>query len=296
MHTKTTCHAIRLAARLFVIAVCSVSAPETFAMKNKLPEKSPIPQIVAHRGFSYTAPENTLAAINLAWQTGCPAVECDVYLTKNRRIMLMHDKSAKRTTGVDVNMADTDSDSLRTLDAGSWKAPQYKGEKIPFLEEVLETIPAEGTLFIEIKCGPEILPHLKEQIDKSGKADRLALICFNLEIIAAAKQMIPSIPAYWLVGTEEDKLTHKPIPHKTDLISTAAEKKLDGLDVNFAGVTEEFAAQVLKSGLKLYTWTVDDAKEARRLQQFEVHGITTNRPDYLFESLRSADEIQNPNN
>jgi glycerophosphoryl diester phosphodiesterase len=269
---------------------------ETFAMANKQPAKPAIPEIVAHRGFSYVAPENTLAAIRLAWQTDCPAAECDVYLTKDRRIMLMHDDSAKRTAGADLSMAETDSAQLRALDAGSWKNTQYAGEKIPFLEEVLETIPDGRTLFIEIKCGPEILPHLKSLIDKSKKADRLAVICFNLDVIAEAKKLMPSIPAYWLVNTEEDKLTKKPIPHSPDLIRMAKEKNLDGLDVHYAGVTEMFAESVVKSKMKLYTWTVDDSQEARRLQRLGVHGITTNRPDYLAENLRITDEMPKPEN
>jgi glycerophosphoryl diester phosphodiesterase len=269
---------------------------EALAMANKQPAKPAIPEIVAHRGFSYVAPENTLAAIRLAWQTGCPAAECDVYLTRDRRIMLMHDDSAKRTAGADLKMAETDSAQLRTLDAGSWKDAKYAGEKIPFLEEVLETIPEGRILFIEIKSGPEILPYLNESISKSGKADRLAIICFNLDVIAKAKKMMPSIPAHWLVDTEENKLTGKRIPHSPDLIRIAKEKNLDGLDVHYAGVTAEFAESVLKSKLKLYTWTVDDAQEALRLQRLDVHGITTNRPDYLTENLRFTDEMPKPEN
>jgi len=294
METRLNATTIKLTTWFIIIAGHVWPAATILAMGNKMPAKSPIPEIIAHRGFSSDAPENTLAAINLAWKSGCSGVECDVYLTKDHRIMLMHDKTIKRTTGEDLRMAETTSDQLRKLDAGSWKAPQYAGEKIPFLEEVLKTIPDQGTLFIEIKCGPEILPYLKELIDKSGKMNRLTIICFNLDTITAAKEMMPSIPAYWLVGTKKDELTHEPIPHKSELIRTAMEKKLDGLDVNFAGVTEAFAEEVLKSGLKFYTWTIDDPQEALRLQHLKVHGITTNRPDHLTEILKSQNEIEKP--
>jgi glycerophosphoryl diester phosphodiesterase len=275
---------IRLAC-LTAVASGAWFVTETMAMANKTPSECVFPEIVAHRGFSHVAPENTLAAINLAWQIDCSAVECDVQLTRDNRIVLMHDESAKRTTGRDWKIAETDSDQLRSLDAGSWKAPQYAGEKIPFLEDVLKTIPPHRTLFIEIKCKSEILPYLKELISKSGKSDRLALICFDLDVVSAAKAIMPSIPAYWLVGTEKDEQTGKPIPHSPDLVRIAMERKLDGLDVNFAGITNEFAEQVLTSGLKLYTWTVDDEQEAKRLRDLKVHGITTNRPDYLREKL-----------
>ncbi len=295
MLTKTSNRRTVLAVCLIVIAGCTGFSVEMSAMKNKQSDESAIPEIVAHRGFSYAAPENTKAAIELAWQIGCPAAGCDVYLTKDLRVMLMHDESAKRTTGADLNMTQTPSVKLCTLDAGSWKDPRYAGEKIPFLEEVLETIPDRGTLLIETKSGPEILPYLKELIDKSGKADRLSIICFDLDTIAAAKRMMPSIPAYLLVDTQKDKLTGKPIPHSVELIRTAKDNGLDGLDVHYAGITEKFAEAVQKSGLKLCTWTVDDAQEARRLERLGVCSITTNRPDYIMETLHyPKNEQANP--
>jgi glycerophosphoryl diester phosphodiesterase len=247
--------------------------------------------IIAHRGFSYAAPENTRASFRLAWQAGAPAAECDVYLTKDRQIMLMHDKTAKRTGGADLMMEETDSADLRKLDVGSWKDLNYAGEKIPFLEEILETIPKGRILFIEIKCGPEILPYLKELIDQSGREKQLTIISFNLDVAAGAKHLMPRIPVYWLVGTEEDKQTGKPIPHSVDLIRTAAEKGLDGLDLHYKGITEEFARQVFEHKLKLYAWTVDDLQEARRLAGMGICGITTNRPDYLMKNLSGKESI-----
>jgi glycerophosphoryl diester phosphodiesterase len=182
-------------------------------------------------------------------------------------------------------MEETDSAELKKLDVGSWKDPNYAGEKIPYLEEILQTIPEKRTFFIEIKCGPEILPYLKEIIDQSGKEKQLTIISFNLDVAAGAKRMMPKIPVYWLVGTEEDKQTKQPIPHSVDLIKTAAEKGLDGLDLNYKGITPDFAQEVFKSNLKLYAWTVDDLHEAHRLKQMGICGITTNRPDYLMKNL-----------
>ena len=138
LNTNTIKSINKLTVWFIIIVVYAWPTTNIFAVGNKPPAKLPIPEIVAHRGFSDIAPENTLAAINLAWKIGCPCVECDVYLTKDHRIMLMHDKSTKRTTGKDLYMAETGSDQLRNLDAGFWKDPQYAGEKIPFLEEVLE--------------------------------------------------------------------------------------------------------------------------------------------------------------
>lgn len=106
--------------------------------------------IVAHRGASYDAPENTMAATRLAWQQKADAVETDIYLGKDGKIIVFHDKTAKRTGGRDVPIADLTQAEARTLDAGSWKAPQFKGEKVPLLEEQIQSIPAGKRLLVEI--------------------------------------------------------------------------------------------------------------------------------------------------
>lgn len=265
---------------------CDSCKEETVPVNRSDTPASTAPEIIAHRGVSSVAPENTAAAIRLAWQVGCPAAECDVRLTRDNRVMLMHDESAKRTGGADLLVAATDSARLRQLDVGAWKGPAYAGEKVPFLDEILEVLPAHRTLFIEIKCGPEILEPLKALIDQSGKAAQLVLISFNLDALTAAKQRLPHIPTCWLIKTKKSRLTGRPLKHKTDLIETARAANLDGLSVHCAGLAARFARQTLDSGLKLYTWTVDDPQEARRLQKLGVHGITTNCPDRLMEDLQ----------
>jgi glycerophosphoryl diester phosphodiesterase len=200
-----------------VVMVC-----DCMAMSGKTSvrnERRPV-EIIAHRGASFIAPENTEAAIILAWKQGTPAAECDVYLTKDNEIMLMHDKSAKRTSGVDVNMAETDSKTLRKLDVGSWKDPNhYKGEKIPFLKDIIKAIPNGKTLFIEVKSGTEILPYLEQVIKKSGKRDQLVIIAFNFEVITGCKRLMPDIPAYWLVYSGKDEKTKQWIPYNQNLIA-----------------------------------------------------------------------------
>ncbi|MDA3818126.1 MAG: glycerophosphodiester phosphodiesterase family protein, partial [Prolixibacteraceae bacterium] len=117
---------------------------------------------IAHRGASYLAPENTLASAKLAWELGVDAVEVDVYLSADNRVMVIHDKTTKRTSGDGTNykVAKTNSDVLRTIDVGSYKSEKYSGEKIPFIEEIIETVPDKKTLVIEIKYGAEVLPVL----------------------------------------------------------------------------------------------------------------------------------------
>lgn len=236
-------------------------------------------KLVAHRGASRLAPENTLASVNLAWELNADAVEVDVYLSKDNRIVVIHDRSTKRTAGVDFTVKETLSDELKKLDVGAFKSPDYKGEKIPFLIEVIRTVPERKKLFVEIKCGPEILPVLKEVIDGSGKKSCIVIISFDYDTVSQCKALMLDIPAYWLCGTERRK--NRYVPHSADLINMVKKRNLDGLNVQYRGVTEEFVKAVKSSGLELYVWTVNSLEEAKRLRDLGVDGITTDRPGWI---------------
>lgn len=240
-------------------------------------------EIIGHRGASYIAPENTMASVMLGWEKGAN-VEVDIYLTKDHRIVVIHDKSTKRTAVTDVNVSEAISDELRKLDVGSFKSPQYAGEKIPFLDDIVATIPPGRKLYIEIKCGAEVLPYLRTLLIRSGKISQVVIIGFDLEVVTESKKII-DVPTYWLKGTAKDKQTEQWIPHDPNLAQEAKGRGLDGLDVHNAGVTKKFARAVKASGLKLYVWTVDEPEEAQRLIELGVDGITTNRPGWLAEQL-----------
>lgn len=220
----------------------------------------------------------------LGWQRNAD-VEVDIHLTADNRLVVIHDKDTHRTAGQKLIVAQTRSEELRKLDVGRFKSEDFAGEKIPFLEEVLETIPPRKKLYVEIKSGPETVPFLEQAIHASGKQAQIVIIGFDLDTVALAKERMPRIPVYWLKSTEKEKMSRKYIPHDASLIQTAKDKGLDGLNVHFAGVTEEFARAVRASGLGLYVWTVDDPAEARRLAGLKVDGITTNRPAWLREQL-----------
>jgi glycerophosphoryl diester phosphodiesterase len=242
-------------------------------------------EIIAHRGASYDAPENTMASVKLGWERHAN-VEVDVYLSKDNRMVVIHDASTKRTAGVDLKVKDNSAAQLRALDVGSFKSKEFAGERIPFLSEVVPAIPPGQRLYIEIKCGPEILPQLRQLLLDSGKMSQVVIIGFDLETVAESKRLI-DVPTYWLKGTEKDKKTEQWIPHDPKLAQIAKDKGLDGLDVHYAGVTEEFVRAVRAAGLGLYVWTVDDPAEARRLVQLGVDGITTDRPAWLREQLKN---------
>jgi len=241
-------------------------------------------EIIGHRGASHDAPENTLASFNLGWKQGADVDELDIYLTKDKQVVVMHDKNTKRTTGVDGAIASRTLEELRALDAGSWKGAQWKGEKIPTLAEAIATIPDGKRMFIEIKCGAEVLPELERVLAASGKKPaQLAIIGFSYETMVAARKKFPQFPVLWIVGTGKKAGDHPPLD---TLIEKAKAAGLNGLDLDYKlPIDAAFAAKAKAAGLQLYVWTVDDAAAAKRLSAAGVDGITTNRPGWMREQL-----------
>lgn len=234
-------------------------------------------EFVGHRGASFLAPENTVASAKLGWELGADGVEIDVYLSPDNRIMVMHDKSTKRTTGMDHIVSKTSSKELRKLDAGKWKDEKYAGEKIPFLKEVLKAIPKDKYLVIEIKTGPEIFPALEKAIKKSGKKKQVKFIAFSWESITTAKKIFPDNDCYWLTSVDKD-LNAK--------INECVAAGLEGVDVKSKLVTPENMDKAKKLGLDVWCWTVDSPEEAKRVAGLGVSAITTNRPGWLREQLK----------
>jgi len=249
---------------------------------------APQVEIVAHRGASAEAPENTLPSFTLGWELA-DADELDIHLSKDGVPVVMHDASTKRSAGLDKPVVQQTLAELKTLDAGSWKAPAWTGTRIPTLAEVAAKVPEGKRLFIEIKCGPEVIPALERVVRESGKTPKqLALIAFSHETLKQAKQKLPALPAYWIVGYKEDKKTGK-APSIDDLIAKAKAGGLDGLDLDYKfPIDEIFVAKVHAAGLKLFTWTVDDLDVARKEKAAGVDGITTNKPRELRRALEPA--------
>jgi glycerophosphoryl diester phosphodiesterase len=265
---------------------------------------APAVTIVAHRGASYDAPENTIAAARLGWKQGADAVELDIHLTKDGQLAVMHDFNAKRTAGRDVAIAEATFAELRQLDAGSWKDSKFTGEKIPNLDEFIATIPAGKRLFVEIKTGPEIIPALEAALKRTNAGpDRITLISFNYDSLRVAKERMPQYASYWLVsyrspeaaakaakaakpGDANAKAPAPASPPFEELVAKIRAAKIDGLDLQHTWpVTPDQAKKLKADGLQLHVWTVDDPAIAKRWMALGVDSITTNRPQWLREQL-----------
>jgi glycerophosphoryl diester phosphodiesterase len=245
-------------------------------------------EIVGHRGASYDAPENTLPSVELGFEQEADAVEVDVYLSKDGKVVVLHDDNTRRVAGVDRKVVDQTAAELTALDAGLWKGAQWKGTKIPLLSEVLELVPAGKKLVVEIKCGPEILPELERVLDASGKRDQNIIISFNYNAITGAKELMPDLPAYWLYGFSSRERSHYGITGLDDLIQRAKDGKLDGLDIKYDGPFDAaFVEKLSKGGMELYVYTVNDPAVAKKLAAMGVKGITTDRPGWLREQLEA---------
>jgi glycerophosphoryl diester phosphodiesterase len=243
-------------------------------------------EIIAHRGASHDAPENTVAALRLGWQQSADANELDIHLSKDGQIVVIHDKTTTRTTGVEKAVVDQTLAELRGQDAGTWKGDQWTAEKIPTLAEALATMPDGKRTFIEIKCGREVLPELARVLAASGnKPEQLVIIGFNHRTMAAAKRRFPHLQVYWVVDHKATPPAEEP-PTIDELIEKAVSAGFDGLDLNWQFPLDAASvAHIHRHKLKLFVWTVDDADVAARLATAGVDGITTNRPQWLREQL-----------
>ena len=181
-------------------------------------------QFIAHRGASYYAPENSQAAIHLAWELGCDGAEIDIQLTVDNQIVVWHDTNTNCLTN-QLDIANTSYSELKKLDIKlrASNSAYFEGQRMALLKEVLKTIPENQLLVIEIKCGNEIFPVLKKVISKNWKSGRIALIGFGFETISMAKSLFPEVPCYYL--TESKEVLMKNLPE-------IKKNKLDGVDLH----------------------------------------------------------------
>ena len=244
-------------------------------------------RIIGHRGASRDAPENTLAAFHLAWEQGADGVELDVQMTRDGHVVVIHDESALRTAGLDVEIAAAPFSKLRALDAGSWKSPAWAGERIPELKDVLADVPPGRKVFIEIKCGMEILAALRETLERSPlTVEQLGVVGFNRDVMRLARQRLPVSEVLWNVELKTGGAAGAWAPGVDILGRQAREAKLDGLGIGVRGkVDSAFIRAALEQKLKLFAWTVDDPGLAAELVRLGVHYIVTNRPGWMRKSL-----------
>ncbi|KAB8168775.1 glycerophosphodiester phosphodiesterase [Streptomyces sp. 3MP-14] len=273
----------------------STDGVRTAAVTAGWPERGPL--LVAHRGASGYAPENTVAAAEAAAETRTTWVETDVQRTSDGELVLMHDTTLARTTNVEEvfpdrapwRVADFTAEEISRLDAGSWFGEEFAGEPVPTLTEFLDELgDNRQRLLLELKS-PELYPGIEAEIlDELGEqgwlrewypGQRVVLQSFDADSVRTVHGLAPRVETGFLGTPPVDE-----IPEYAEFA--------DQINPRHADLTEEYVASVQSvrgphgRPLKVYTWTVNDGELANRVAALGVDGIISDVPDVVRAALR----------
>jgi glycerophosphoryl diester phosphodiesterase len=244
--------------------------------------------IIAHRGASFDAPENTLAAFRLAWEQGADGIEGDFMLTADGQIICFHDLDTRRVAAETRVVKESTFAQLQALDVGRWKDEQWRGERIATLRDVLDVIPAGKRLVIELKDGPEIVEPLARILAAAAISSNDILIISLVDAtIAECKRQLPHVKWHWLSGYKRDA-QGKWQPTADEVIATI--QRLGAVGFGSQALPEHFDAAFVArlraaSIEEFHVWTVDDPEVARFYARLGAWGITTNRPAFIRSEL-----------
>lgn len=241
--------------------------------------------VVGHRGAAGHAPENTVASFEKAGALGAHAFECDLQITADGQVVVMHDATVDRVTNGRGRVDQLTLADLRRLDAGSWFDKEYAGQRIPTLAEAVEASQRIGLdLVLEIKGQPEPSRLLVERTVNTvldfGWAERTAIISFHHPCLLWVREMTDLIATGILYG------------HGTpDPLAEARRFQANSIRPHQARVSAELAEQAHSAGLCLHTWTVNDGARAVELAQMGVDSIGTDYPDRIGAALREIGRL-----
>lgn len=248
------------------------------------------PTVMAHRGLSADAPENTLYAFSDAISVGADFIELDVQQTRDGVLVVMHDSNLKRTTGVNKNIWDVDYADIQNLDAGSWFDPAYANARIPTLEETLQFVDKRARLNIEIKPtkptkhGSDTLEQdVAELITQYQYTDACYVTSFSYGSLKKVKEVNPEIRTGYLMSVAYGQFYSL--------------KYADAFSLNKVFVTSQVVNAAHQQGKQIFAWTVNSMSEVRSLCNLHVDSIITDDPvmvqnvisrDSTGETLRSV--------
>ena len=266
----------RLATITFLLGLASLASADVVLPKI-IAGHAEEPLIVAHRGASRDAPENTIPAFQLAWEQGADAIEADFHLSKDGEIVCFHDADTERVAGTQLVVRQSTLAELKQLDVGATHGVAFNGTRIPTIAEVFATIPQGKKIFIEVKCGAEIIPTLLNEIDQSGLTqEQIVVISFNKQVIQQLKIKAPQYKASWLCSFNKQE-TGEITPALATVLKTLKQIQADGLSSNTA-VPASVIEAVSQQGYEWHVWTINDLNTARRMQALGVLSITTDVP------------------
>jgi glycerophosphoryl diester phosphodiesterase len=238
--------------------------------------------VVAHRGFSGAAPENTLAAFRKGIEIGSDMIELDIHLSSDGRIVVVHDETLERTTNGRGRVADLSFEELKRLDAGSKFGPEFSGERIPAFEEVLAV--AKGRVFVNIEIknpshGKYSITKLTEravgEVKRAGMSHRVIFSSFNPASLEWIKKNEP--------GLQVALLYHRPWEVLSE-VTGGKEYKI--LNLRNLYLTRDKIGTIHREGMKVNVYTVNSEEELKQFVTWGADGIITNYPDRLIRILQ----------
>ncbi|HHX43131.1 MAG TPA: glycerophosphodiester phosphodiesterase [Chloroflexi bacterium] len=235
------------------------------------------PLVIAHRGASGSAPENTMAAFQAAIDEGADGIELDVTRCASGEIVVIHDDTVDRTTDGSGAVADLELDALRALDAGSWFAPSFAGERIPLLAEVLDAYGASLRINIEIKgrelCDGGVEKEIAAMVRERRLQESVLISSFNP---CALKRMQAAAPEL-----QRGLLFVAPSTMFRAWSWAGHWVEAHALHPSAAGLDAAWVARAREGGYRVNAWTVNDPEEMLRVVASGVDGVITNYPGRL---------------
>jgi glycerophosphoryl diester phosphodiesterase len=234
---------------------------------------APRPIIIAHRGDKAHAPENTLAAFRLAAEKGADAIEFDVKLSADAQVIVLHDQTVERTTNGTGNVSGLPLAALRELDAGTWFYEQFRGEKIPTLEEVFETVGKRLLMNVELTnyATPNdgLVPRVVDLVKKHALQERILFSSFLPRNLRKARMLLPGVSRGLLAMPGILGVWARSFGWQGDFFA---------LHPNLRDVNSSLTRRVHAAGKRLHVWTVNLAEDLERMIDLGVDAIFTDDP------------------
>lgn len=235
---------------------------------------------IAHRGFSSKYPENTLLSFRKALELGVPRIELDLQVTRDGRLVVLHDLTVDRTTDGSGAASDLTFDQIRALDAGGWLSPEFAEERVPSFEEVLD-FDASAILVVELKFeGDEAIPDVLRLIRDHGAVDRTVISSFHLEKLPIVREIAPEIPTTALLAADGSDAD--------GWIDRGRQLGVDTIGPRCTEITPDRVRALHNAGFAVRAWGLgrDQGPEMRRIIEAGVDGMTTDCPDILQRILQ----------
>lgn len=231
------------------------------------------PLVIGHRGASADAPENTIAAFELAIEQGADGIELDVHLSGDEQPVVIHDFTLERTTDGAGPVSERSVRELKRLDAGGWRDRRFRGQRVQTLQEVLERFRDRARFWIELKAGSALYPGIEERVVSTIEiyeaVDRVLVQSFDLDAIDRVRALNHEIPVGALVAQA---------PLEPALLRAG---RIGAICPGAHVLTEELLGEIRGAALDCYVWTVNEPAQMDRLVEWRVSGIITDRPGLL---------------